>query len=227
MKDIFEIISAVLLSIGGGGAIVFALSSWLGKIWATRILEKEKNEYTKDIEKYKTQLEKEITNLNFNNEKAIFVTKLQYEKEFAIYLELWEDLSECTQRTLLLYPTLENMPSNEKEREKYQSEKYSSYVEAYNQYLKTMNKYAPFYNDSFDEVLEKIRYDCASIGSIFNAYNFEVKYSDSFAMVRDSKMTIEEHRDVYINLPKAIKSNLKKLKEEIRVYLKKLQVSQN
>jgi hypothetical protein len=38
----FEIAQAVLLSLGGGGAIVFGLSSFLGKVWAQKILQSEK-----------------------------------------------------------------------------------------------------------------------------------------------------------------------------------------
>ena len=40
----FELAGAVLFSIGSAGAILFALSSWLGKVWASRILERERNE---------------------------------------------------------------------------------------------------------------------------------------------------------------------------------------
>ncbi len=35
---------AVIASLGGGGTIVFAFSSWLGKVWASRILAVEKHE---------------------------------------------------------------------------------------------------------------------------------------------------------------------------------------
>lgn len=40
----FKLAGAVLFSIGSAGAIIFALSSWLGKVWANRILERERNE---------------------------------------------------------------------------------------------------------------------------------------------------------------------------------------
>lgn len=42
-SDAFQIIIAALTSIGVGGGIVFALSSWLAKVWAARILEKERH----------------------------------------------------------------------------------------------------------------------------------------------------------------------------------------
>lgn len=40
----FELAGAILFSVGTAGAILFALSSWLGKVWASRILERERNE---------------------------------------------------------------------------------------------------------------------------------------------------------------------------------------
>jgi hypothetical protein len=41
--EILSIASALLVSLGGGGVIVIALSTWLGKLWASRILEQEKS----------------------------------------------------------------------------------------------------------------------------------------------------------------------------------------
>ena len=43
----------ILGAIGGASVIIFVLSSWLGKVWAKRILENERQEHRKDIEKYK------------------------------------------------------------------------------------------------------------------------------------------------------------------------------
>ncbi|MHB1495516.1 hypothetical protein [Acidithiobacillus sp.] len=42
--QLFELAGTILFSIGSAGAILFALSSWLGKVWANRILEHERNE---------------------------------------------------------------------------------------------------------------------------------------------------------------------------------------
>ena len=41
---LFELAGTILFSIGSAGVILFALSSWLGKVWANRILEHERNE---------------------------------------------------------------------------------------------------------------------------------------------------------------------------------------
>lgn len=50
-EDVFQIIVAAIASVGGGGAIVFALSNWLGKVWANRILEADRAKYQLEIER--------------------------------------------------------------------------------------------------------------------------------------------------------------------------------
>jgi len=68
--DAFKIITAMIASIGAGGAIIFALSTWLGKLWAQRILENEKHQLASELEKTKLELDivKETT-LRFQNDK--------------------------------------------------------------------------------------------------------------------------------------------------------------
>lgn len=79
--DVFKIIVAMLASIGSASVIIFGLSSWLGKVWASRILENEKKEHTKDIALYKNQL---------NELKTI---TLRYSgKQFELYNDFWVSL---------------------------------------------------------------------------------------------------------------------------------------
>jgi len=44
VKDTLEIGASVVASLGGGGAIVFGLSNYFGKIWADRALEAQRQE---------------------------------------------------------------------------------------------------------------------------------------------------------------------------------------
>ena len=44
-KEILEVALTVIASLVGGGAIVFGLSGFLGKVWADRALSKQKQEY--------------------------------------------------------------------------------------------------------------------------------------------------------------------------------------
>jgi hypothetical protein len=58
--EIFSVAGAVLLSMGGAGVVLAALSSWLGKVWASRILERERAELSKSIEVIKAELTRSI-----------------------------------------------------------------------------------------------------------------------------------------------------------------------
>jgi len=86
MDEIFKISGAILASVGGAAAIIFALSSWLGKVWANRILEKEKLAYSSELERIKNQLHTDA-------EKQQFVFSLYFEGQFKIYNDLWVSLS--------------------------------------------------------------------------------------------------------------------------------------
>ncbi|HGY9588656.1 TPA: hypothetical protein ACOJP0_001439 [Vibrio harveyi] len=64
IETAFNIVSAVLVSIGGGAAVILALSSFLGKLWAERILSEEKAKYEKELERYRD----ELAQLSFENQ---------------------------------------------------------------------------------------------------------------------------------------------------------------
>jgi hypothetical protein len=73
------------LSFLAGGTTVPAivgLSAWLGRVWANRILEK-------DRARYRTQMESLLEDLRTRESKELFVHRLQFEKEFEIYKQLW------------------------------------------------------------------------------------------------------------------------------------------
>lgn len=71
-NTVFQIITASTASFGVSAAIVFAMSSWLGKVWASRILEKERSILGVELEKTKRELDvlKETT-LRFQNDKIL------------------------------------------------------------------------------------------------------------------------------------------------------------
>lgn len=66
ISELFSVAGAALLSLGGAATVLAALSSWLGKVWASRILEREKTELSKSIETTKAELTRSI-----EQEKAV------------------------------------------------------------------------------------------------------------------------------------------------------------
>ncbi len=78
MEQIWSVAFAVLVSLGGGAAIVFGMSSWLGKVWANRILEGEKAKYQAEFARLKSDLDKRI------HEHNVAVTRIDAQRVTAI-----------------------------------------------------------------------------------------------------------------------------------------------
>jgi len=62
-ESTINLFGAVIVTLGGSSAIVFGLSSWIGKIWATKLMEKDKSKYTKEIETLKNELQTKMTKI--------------------------------------------------------------------------------------------------------------------------------------------------------------------
>lgn len=74
----WSVASAVLAALGGGSLLVLAFSSWLGKVWASRILASETAEHSRNLESIKRQLEAQL-----------HAGRSLFDAEFAIYRDLW------------------------------------------------------------------------------------------------------------------------------------------
>lgn len=74
MSEIWATASAVLTALGGGTLIVLAGSTWLGKVWARRILETDRAKYQSEIEGLKADLSKKI------HEHNVAVSRLDYQQ---------------------------------------------------------------------------------------------------------------------------------------------------
>ncbi|EHD1699191.1 hypothetical protein [Vibrio vulnificus] len=85
--NVLSVSASVVVSLGGAGAILMGLSSWLGKVWAARILEEDKNKYATALEALKSQYQ-----LDVEKNKSVF---LRYsETQFNLYNAVWSALCE-------------------------------------------------------------------------------------------------------------------------------------
>jgi hypothetical protein len=92
-KEILEVALAVVGSLGGGGAIVFGLSSYLGKVWADRGLEKQKQEYAQLNIAFNNQLGIATRRLQIELDAVGHLRKLTIESEFQKLNALWKSLA--------------------------------------------------------------------------------------------------------------------------------------
>lgn len=78
--EAYEVAQAVIASLGGGALIVIGCSTWLGKIWAKRILESDRNKYALDMES--------IRQANKTASEALKVASSTHSESIRIYSEL-------------------------------------------------------------------------------------------------------------------------------------------
>jgi hypothetical protein len=93
LKEILEVALAVIGSLGGGGLIVFGLSSYLGKVWADRALEKQKQEYNQLNTAFAHQLDLAKRRLQIELDAVGHLRKLTIESEFQKLNALWKSLA--------------------------------------------------------------------------------------------------------------------------------------
>ena len=94
MMDISRIILEILGAIGGATLIILSLASWLGKIWASKILEEDKAKYAREIELLKTQLSKDVESFKCEIDLAKLSLSRYSENQFNLYNKLWISLVE-------------------------------------------------------------------------------------------------------------------------------------
>ncbi|AMF92406.1 hypothetical protein AL536_02695 [Vibrio fluvialis] len=59
MDEYLKIGATIIAALGGSGAIILGLANYLGKIWANRLMVKEKAEHDRELEKLRTGLHQE------------------------------------------------------------------------------------------------------------------------------------------------------------------------
>lgn len=84
MDKVFEVALAILGSLGGGAIIIFGFSNWLGKVWADRLMQREKFQYAQDLEDLRQRLTRDTESYKIKLKKSEFL----FEREFAAASEL-------------------------------------------------------------------------------------------------------------------------------------------
>ena len=68
---VFEVAGAVLISLGGGVVIVFALSNCLGKVWADRLMTRESARHNQELETFRANLQAQVDHFSHAHRQKI------------------------------------------------------------------------------------------------------------------------------------------------------------
>lgn len=62
-SDVWQIAAAVIAAFGGSTLILLVGSSWLGKVWASRILEKDRAHFQKELDELQRKADRELVDV--------------------------------------------------------------------------------------------------------------------------------------------------------------------
>jgi len=69
----------IISSFGGGAILVFAFSGWLGKVWANRLMTKEKAVYAQELESLRNRLVQDTESYKIKLKKSEFIFQKEFE----------------------------------------------------------------------------------------------------------------------------------------------------
>lgn len=142
ISTVLEVLKLIVS--GGIGATIIGI---IGKLFVDRKLQNQKDEYNKQLELLKSKLDKKNT-----------VHKLQFEKEFQLYGELWKALVDV-RSTATITPSLDIMPKDKSSIEIYK-ERTERAFEAFYKANALFIYNRPFYHDDVSKITDGLLNQC-------------------------------------------------------------------
>ena len=76
MNDIWQTVLAIIGSVGGAGIIIVGISSWIGKLWADKLMKKSEYSYQRSLETIRQDFIRKIIFIKRNFKKNLKYTVL-------------------------------------------------------------------------------------------------------------------------------------------------------
>lgn len=220
--DIFALFGKIVVSVGGAGLIIIGLSSWIGKIWADKLMETQRKQNQKEIEKFKSELHKELELLKAKNEKMNYITKTQFDAEFKMYQELSGACFLMFLDNSFLFPKgMDSLPINEAERLDVYKDRYKKAIDSMVDYQNKLAKYAPFIKEDLYKLFEEFR----KKGQI--QINFYPDFYFPNSPVADCMKEMGKERLACFKRTSEMFKDHEKIIEELREYLQSLKVQED
>ena len=164
--DYWGVASSVLLSLGGGAAIVLAFSGWLGKVWASRLAEADrlkhnieleaiKSKYAAELERLRTELQESTRRFQAAVDRTLHVHRLHFETEFAATKDIWRRLAKVRAKMGNVRPVARLVQEGETE-EQWLDRTYPPFIEAKNELIAAVDEQSPFLTQELFAKVEEI-----------------------------------------------------------------------
>ena len=161
------VVEALKLIVSGGFGAVIA--SCIGTWFVNKKLQAQKLEHDQQIASLQSKLQRKHT-----------VHKLQFEKEFQLYGELWKALVDV-RKTAVITPTLDFMPEDKSAYDVYK-ERFEIAVDAFNKAMNLFEDHRPFYHDDVSKITRDLLSQCRgyirSVGRNLNLGKFDEEFHE-------------------------------------------------
>lgn len=214
-ETVFQAITLIVGSLGGGSVIMIAVSKWGSDLLAAKVKADIEQKQKKEMAFYEKQLSDSKAKLNALLQNSSYITQYQYDLEMNIYKEVWKALfeliscKEWVEELKILNPKNFNI-SNENELKEKRKEHCSTLLKKLSDYQRIIDTNAPFYQKDLYETMQGIALEFHKIGDIFLKYQDEIRLAD-----QDDTMSLKQ---ISLN----IERNKELLVEKLRNYLQSL-----
>jgi hypothetical protein len=145
MQPTLDLVWKVVSVLGGTSLIVFGMAAWLGKIWATRILEKDRQKYREELQRLTSTYEAANKSVQAELDKRSHVYRVQFETEFKALSEIWGKITDLRSDMAGIRPAIDSPLADGEDA----IGRYRRRLERFGQTLAEFKvlvfKYAPFY----------------------------------------------------------------------------------
>ncbi|WOI10159.1 hypothetical protein [Thalassospira lucentensis] len=147
-SSILTAVASFVVSLGGGAGICLMMSSWIGRLWADRLMAQE-------TEKFRKNTERELELLRSEHRKTFHIHSLQFETEFHALRSLWAKLGEASVATSALRPMFEMVDQNES-KESRKIRKGNWFIESYRELEVSFASERPFISEDLEMEIASI-----------------------------------------------------------------------
>lgn len=215
-EAVFQAVTLIVCSLGGGSAIMLAVTKWGSELLTAKIKGDIEQQYKKEMAAYEKQLSDSTAKLNALLQSSTYITQKQYDLETEIYRKVWEalfDLMSCKKWAddLKIWSPQSTNVSNENSHRDQRKERYLILTNKLNDYRKAVDENAPFYQKDVYVIMKEIALEFQKINNIFFKYQSEIRLADQVDCANLDQACSEIDRKVELLVEK-VRSHLQLLK---------------
>ena len=158
-------------------------------------MEDYKNEWNQKLEDYKNKLDAELETHKAKLSGYTLVTKLQYDLEFKIYTEIYEEMFNLYIETSKLKPMFDVTTTNEDI-----IKRLEVFTPTYNETSNIINKYRPFYSNEIYSIMLETRDICNEEATAVHLTLQSTSYRFNYMESRKRKDRIKNNLEEISNL---------------------------